>query len=56
MVRKGASLATPEQQSNRITSLRGGVVVVVVVVCAGRRSLFDSFLFLFFGPPTHMCR
>ena len=27
---KGASLAAPEQQSNRIMSLRGGVVVVVV--------------------------
>ena len=30
--RKEASLAVPEQQSNRITSPRGGVVVVVVVV------------------------
>ena len=30
--RKGASLAALEQQSNRMTSPRGGVMVVVVVV------------------------
>jgi len=31
-MQKGASLAMPEQQSNRITSPRGGVVLVVLVV------------------------
>ena len=30
LVQKGASLAMLEQQSNRKTSLRGGVVVIVV--------------------------